>query len=100
MSKPPRDPFALRVSLSLVRLIRTIVPAAMRDEWLREWEAEIRHKWSSVNRRSTTPWRDQADVMRRSTGAIADAAWLRQRFTIDHDIMRDVHYALRMIRRR
>jgi putative ABC transport system permease protein len=100
MSDPHRDPFALRVSLRLVRLIRTIVPAALRDEWLREWEAEIRHKWSNVNRRSTTPWRDQADVVRRSTGAIADAAWLRQRFTIDHDIMRDVHYALRMIKRR
>jgi putative ABC transport system permease protein len=76
------------------------VPASIRDEWLREWEAEIRHRWSIVNRRSTAQWRDQADVVRRSTGAIADAAWLRQQFTVDHDIMRDVRYALRMLRRR
>jgi putative ABC transport system permease protein len=72
----------------------------IRDEWVREWEAEIQHKWSTVNRRQPAHWRDGADVFRRSTGAIADAAWLRQQFTVDHDMMRDVRYALRMLRRR
>jgi hypothetical protein len=94
------DPWALRASLGLVRAIRRLVPAAIRDDWTREWEAEIRHKWSTMRQRPAGRWRDHADVVRRSTGAIADAAWLRQQFTIDHDIMRDVHYALRMLRRR
>jgi putative ABC transport system permease protein len=76
------------------------VPAGIRDEWVREWEAEIRHKWSSLNRRQSPHWRDRADVVRRSTGALADAAWLRQQFTLDHDVMRDVRYALRMLHRR
>ena len=76
------------------------MPAVIRDEWVREWEAEIRHKWSTVNRRQAVNWRDRADVVRRSTGAIADAAWLRQQFTFDRDIMRDVRYALRMLHRR
>jgi putative ABC transport system permease protein len=95
-----RDPLALRLSLGLIRAFRRLVPAATRDEWVREWEAEIRHKWSSVNRRQPAAWRDRADVVRRSTGAIADAAWLRQQFAFDHDIMRDVRYALRMLHRR
>jgi hypothetical protein len=81
-------------------MFRRIVPAVMRDEWVREWEAEIQHKWSTVHRQQPVHWRDRADVVRRSTGAIADAAWLRQQFTFDRDIMRDVRYALRMLRRR
>lgn len=105
MSTPERAPFALRVSLSLVRAIRRLVPASIRADWVREWEAEIQYKWSTINRRQSAPsvvegWRDRADVVRRSTGAIADAAWLRQQFTLDHDIMRDVRYALRMLHRR
>jgi predicted permease len=88
-------PLGLRVSLGLIRAIRRLVPAVIRDEWVREWEAEIQYKWSDVD-----GWRDRADVVRRSTGALADAAWLRQQFTWDHDIMRDVRYALRMLRRR
>jgi putative ABC transport system permease protein len=100
MSAAPRDPLAVRVSLALLRSIRSLVPAGIRHDWLREWEAEIRHRWSRVNRGSETRWRDKADVVRRSAGAISDAAWLRQQFTADHDVMRDVHYALRMVRRR
>ena len=94
------EPLALRLSLGLIRAFRRLVPAVIRDEWVREWEAEIQHKWSTVNRRQAADWRDRADVVRRSTGAIADAAWLRQQFTFDRDIMRDVRYALRMLHRR
>ena len=94
------DTFALRLSLGLIRTIKRLVPAVIRDEWVREWEAEIQHKWSAVNRRRPADWRARADVVRRSTGAIADAAWLRQQFTFDHDVMRDVRYALRMLHRR
>jgi predicted permease len=100
MPNPTPSPLALRVSLMLVRAIRTLVPGSLRDEWLREWEAEIHHRWTSMSRRRTVAWRDQADVVRRSTGAIADAAWLRQQGTLDHDVMHDVRYALRLLRRR
>jgi putative ABC transport system permease protein len=95
-----RDPFAVRVSLALLRAIRALVPANIRQDWLREWEAEIRHRWSTVNKRGQARWQDHADVVRRSTGAVSDAAWLRQQFTAEYDLTRDVSYALRMIRRR
>ena len=93
------EPLALRLSLGLIRAFRKVVPAVIRDEWVREWEAEIRHRWSTVNQRHAVNWRDRADLVRRSTGAMADAAWLRQQFTFDRDIMRDVRYALRMLHR-
>lgn len=95
-----RDPVGVRLSLALLRTIRPLVPAGIREDWTREWEAEIRHRWSTLNRKSSARWQDQADVVRRSTGAISDAAWLRQQFTADHDVMRDVQYALRLLRRR
>lgn len=95
-----REPLALRLSLGLIRALRRLVPAVIRDEWVREWEAEIQHKWSTMHGQQAVNWRDRADVVRRSTGAIADAAWLRQQFTFDRDIMRDVRYALRMLHRR
>src|SRR5688572_31484645 len=44
------EPLALRLSLGLIRALRRLVPAVIRDEWVREWEAEIQHKWSDVNR--------------------------------------------------
>jgi predicted permease len=100
MSPRDRDPLAVRLSLALLRAIRSLVPAGIRQDWLREWEAEIRHRWSTLSRGGQTRWQDHADVVRRSTGAISDAAWLRQQFTADHDVMRDVQYALRMLRRR
>lgn len=86
--------------MALFRAIKVLVPSSIRQDWLREWEAEIRHRWSTVNRGPQTRWQDQADVVRRSTGAISDAAWLRQQFTADHDVMRDVQYALRLLSRR
>ena len=88
------------MSMALFRAIKVLVPSSIRQDWLREWEAEIRHRWSTVNRGPQTRWQDQADVVRRSTGAISDAAWLRQQFTADHDVMRDVQYALRLLSRR
>jgi putative ABC transport system permease protein len=100
MARPERDPLAVRLSMALFRAIKVLVPSGIREDWLREWEAEVRHRWSAVTRGHDARWQDQADVVRRSTGAISDAAWLRQQFTADHDIMRDVQYAFRMLTRR
>jgi hypothetical protein len=86
--------------MALFRAINVLVPSAIRQDWLREWEAEVFHRWTTVTRGHEARWQDQADVVRRSTGAISDAAWLRQQFTADHDVMRDVHYAIRMLSRR
>lgn len=93
-----RDSTAVRISLALLRTIRIVVPGASREEWVREWEAEIRHRSASLDRDSA--WPQQADLVRRSAGALADAAWLRQQFTWDLDLMQDVRHALRLLRKR
>ena len=94
------DPIGVRLSLFLLRVIRFLVPRSARADWAREWEAEIRHRWASMDRRQETRWPDQAGLVRRSTGALADAAWLRQQFTADLDVMQDARFALRGLRKR
>ena len=100
MAQPARDPLAVRLSLAILRAARCLVPRPSRDAWTREWEAEIRHRWQAMSRRQETEWPQQATLVRRSSGAVADAAWLRQQFTADLDVVRDARYALRMLRAR
>lgn len=42
-----------------------------------EWEAEVRHRSSSVHRHGDALWQQRADLVSRSSGAFADAAFLR-----------------------
>jgi putative ABC transport system permease protein len=45
---------------------------------MREWEAEVRHRSGSLHRRADPNWQEQAHLVKRSSGALADAAFLRQ----------------------
>jgi len=69
MSEQRRDPLALRVSLAILRAARHLVPRAARERWMREWEAEVR---------ADARWQPPANLVRRSSGAFADAAFLRR----------------------
>ena len=72
------DVFALRVSLAILRAARRLVPRAIREGWMREWEAEVRHRSSSMERRAHVRWQQQASLVKQSSGAFADAAFLRR----------------------
>ena len=78
MGERRSDSLALRVSLAILRAARHLVPRAARDRWMREWEAEVRHRSSSMHRRAEAPWHQQARLMKQSSGALADAAFLRR----------------------
>jgi putative ABC transport system permease protein len=93
-----RDPTALRLCLTLVRLFGAIVPGRWRADWQAEWEAEVRHRWESLDRRHRLDWRAQMDLVRRAFGAFPDAAWLRRQFTSDADIVHDVRHGVRTLR--
>jgi len=67
---------------------------------MREWNAELRYRWNAIHRQRNLQWHGQADLLRQSSGAIADAAFLRQQFTADLDVVQDVRYAVRMLRKR
>lgn len=100
MDRPSSDPLVLRMCFSILRLARRLVPRTIREQWMREWEAELRYRANSIHRKRSAHWHGQADLLRQSSGAIADAAFLRQQFTADLDIVQDVRYAVRMLRKR
>ena len=92
-----RDPLVLRLCLALLRIFAALVPRAARADWRREWDAEIRHRWHLLEDRRDLTWRAQIDLVRRATGALPDAAWLRRQFTADADVVHDVRHGLRML---
>jgi putative ABC transport system permease protein len=100
MDRPLSDPLVLRICFSILAVARRLVPRSIRESWTREWEAELRYRWNTLSRRRDVRWQGQADLLRQSSGAIADAAFLRQQFTADLDIVQDARYALRMLRKR
>ena len=86
--------------LALVRLFAPIVPAHRRDEWLAEWDGELRYARQEARRIAEPSLVTWARLIRRSLGAASDAAWLRR-----HDggldmLSLDLKYALRTLRRR
>jgi putative ABC transport system permease protein len=89
-----RDPPALVLCLALVRLASGIVPRIDREQWRREWEGELRHRWS---RGRVASRRHEAEMVRRSLGAVVDAAWLRRQFTLDAELVHDVSHGARML---
>ena len=88
-----------RLSLALLRLIARIVPRRERDAWRQEWESELEH----LRARGPTPRAQvrnrELDMFRRVLGSFHDAAWLRRQFTRDADVIHDVRYGARLLRR-
>jgi putative ABC transport system permease protein len=88
---------AVTVCLGLVRLFSIVVPRAVRDDWRREWEAEVRHRWRRLDEGHDLDWRTRMDLVRRALGALPDAAWLRRQFTADADLVHDLQHGGRML---
>jgi putative ABC transport system permease protein len=100
MDERRSDPLALHVSLAILRVAQYLVPRATRERWMREWEAEVRHRWNRMRRRDEAGWHEQAELVRRSSGAVVDAAFLRRQLVANLDIIHDARYAARMLRKR
>lgn len=92
-----REPFVLRACLTLLRTVSVLVPSASRREWRAEWEAEVHHRWSALNGQRVLDWGDRMDLVRRSLGALPDAAWLRRQFTADADVVHDLRHGARVL---
>jgi putative ABC transport system permease protein len=72
----------------IVRLAAWLVPARFRRDWLLEWEGELA---------SATHLRRSA-LIRRASGAFADAFWIRQRDVADLRAIDDLRHGLRQLR--
>ena len=69
-----REPLVLAAALRLVGLAGRMVPRALREEWKREWRAELWHLYHSSSRRSIGE--DPAFALR-AMGSLLDALQLR-----------------------
>jgi hypothetical protein len=76
MPDEPKQPWVVSVSQTLVRAAAPLVPREQREEWLREWHAEIWHRWQFLFHTGEWSRREQWLLLRGALGAFADAAWL------------------------
>ena len=88
-----------RLSLAALRLIARLVPRVDRATWLREWEAELRSRRTRLTARNALTRYQEFDMFRRVLGSFHDAAWLRRQFTRDADLVHDMRYGARLLRR-
>src|SRR5262249_48877816 len=85
----------LRPSLRLIGLVSLIVPRRLRDEWRREWEAELHYREELLDRWYSLDWRRKFDLLRHSLGAFWDALWLQPR-RLEDEMFQDLWFGLRM----
>lgn len=76
MPDEPKLPWVVSMSQSLVRGAAPLVPAEQREDWLREWHAEIWHRWQFLFHTGEWKRREKLLLFRSALGAFADAAWL------------------------
>ena len=88
---------ALRPHLRLIALIGLIVPRRVRADWRQEWETELHCRERLLADWDRLDWRSRLDLVRRSSSAFADAAWL-QRKRLEADMIQDLRYGLRILR--
>jgi hypothetical protein len=77
--KPPdelKQPWLVSISQALVGAAAPLVPAAQREDWRREWRAEIWHRWQFLFHTGEWNRREKALLVWSALGALADAAWL------------------------
>jgi putative ABC transport system permease protein len=78
-----------RLAQHTIRAAALLVPAVQRDEWRREWRAEL----ASLDDLPIPVRRP----VRRALGAFADAFWLRQRSVADFDWIDDLRIGARQL---
>lgn len=87
----------LRLALAVVRAVSWLVPRAARRDWHQEWEAELRHHATELQRRRRPAWRARIRLVTRAMGTVPDAAWIRRQFTLDADAVHDAAHGARML---
>ena len=87
------------LSRAALRLIARLVPWVDRATWLREWEAELRSRRMRLAAGDALTRQQEFEMFRRVLGSFHDAAWLRRQFTRDADLVQDMRYGARLLRR-
>jgi putative ABC transport system permease protein len=88
---------ALHLALRIVRVVAMLVPAAVRADWKREWEAELLHRAAQRRRPKHISWSMNMSLISRALGSLPDAAWIRRQFTLDADAVHDAAHGIRLL---
>jgi len=90
------EPAIVRICMRMVRAASPLVPADVRADWIREWDAEIRYAATRCSERRV----EQVGLPVRCGGAFFHAAWLRwDRWRLEM-LLQDVKYAIRTLRKK
>jgi putative ABC transport system permease protein len=90
------EPRLVRWCRRSIRAAALLVLADRRDDWRREWDAELHRYSANLERREAHGAHDRSELIRRSAGAWRHAASLR-REAWSIDMMQDLRYAVRTL---
>jgi hypothetical protein len=65
--------------LRFIRALSLLVPADVRVDWRREWEAEIVHRWQTLQKWRRLDMKSKIDLTARVAGATRDVASFQQK---------------------
>jgi predicted permease len=80
----------------LIAMVSLIVPRRLRSQWRREWQAELQHRESLLDKWQRLDWKAKLDLLRHSAGSLRDALWL-QRWRLEEEMFQDIRYGIRML---
>src|SRR5215213_5016697 len=83
----------------LIGAASLIVPRRNRDEWKREWEAAVEHRWARLQDWQRVDYRAGLDLLNRSRGAFSDAGWMQLQ-SLREGFFQDVRYGCRLLVKR
>ena len=86
--------------MRLVRTASLLVPWSRRQEWLLEWEGELAHRISRLERTGRLDAPAAAAIFTRTLGAFPHALWVLHDETSVETMIHDIRYAIRTHLRR
>ncbi len=92
-----RPSWRLRLARAVLRAASFAAPAAERDDWLREWRAEIDSRLALLDARGERTRAAELDLLRRSLGGLLHALWLRRQEWTTDLLRQDLRDALRSL---
>jgi hypothetical protein len=75
MEREPQPPISVAAACRVVWAAARLVPRAERDDWQREWDAEIWHRWRFLESCGAWSAEEAFRLILCSCGSFADAAW-------------------------
>ena len=69
----------MRLHRWIVLVVSAFIPKRLRNEWRREWDAELSYQEAEISNWQAPGWRTRLLLVRRSLGSAWDAVWLQRR---------------------